>query len=378
MQSVHSDDQRKYILFHAAGATEETFFAADSRDNCSQPFIALRNRCAEMGYTLDITRDQPLDQCAWIVFWDVPSLGPRGVVETAVQSLKRVLRPREFRNIFREAITSWKRPGLALLVAEPPSIVRANARTESHKDMDIVLTWNESWLARGGKYVRTVLPVTSEFPNVKQFEFESKKLLVDISANKFSSHAAELYSARREAIRYFEQRFPDDFDLYGVGWDGLGKQSFGLTSTNDRHHYVSYRGRVSHKWDVLPRYRFAICYENAAIDDYVSQRIFDVLRCGCVPIYWGAPDIGRHVDAGAFVDRRKFGSNEELADYLRHVTEDEYEQMRDAGQRYLKSDRFRPYLAESWGEALLTALGLLPVSRSVPSAHNSQTRQTTQ
>lgn len=378
MQFAGSGSQRKYILFHAAGATEETFFAPDSRDNCSQPFIALRNRCAEMGYTLDVTRDQRLDQCAWIVFWDVPSLGPRGVVETAVQSLKRVFRPRPFRNIFREAINSRQRPGLALLVAEPPSIVRANASDDSHKDMDVVLTWNESWLARGGKYVRTVLPVTSEFPDVERIDFKSKKLLVDISANKFSSHRAELYTARREAIRYFEQRFPDDFDLYGIGWDGLGKQSFGLTSTNDRHEYVSYRGRVSHKWDVLPRYRFAICYENAVIDDYVSQRIFDVLRCGCVPIYWGAPDIASHVDAGAFVDRRRFGSNEELADYLSHVNEDEYGEMQEAGRRYLRSDRFRSYLAESWGETLLAALGLPADQTMRASAHNSQTRQSAQ
>jgi alpha(1,3/1,4) fucosyltransferase len=351
---------RHYILFHAVGATEATFFDKDARDNCAQPFIALRQRCAELGYTLDVTRDQPLDECAWIVFWDVISLGNQGPVDRLVSIAKRLLgRHHEFRNVYREALASTSRPGLALIVAEPPSISRKNMRTDVHKNMDVVLTWNESWLRSGGaKYVRSILPVTSQFPEIEKVDFDRKKLLVDISANKFSSHPMELYGKRREAIRYFEQRFPDDFDLYGIGWDGQGKRSFGLRSARDTHVYRSYRGRVSHKWDVLPRYRFAICYENAVFDDYISQRLFDILRCHCVPIYWGAPNIEKYVDPEAFVDRRRFSSNDELADYLASVTRQQYEAMLEAGRRFMKTDRFSRFLGESWGENLLHALGV--------------------
>ena len=108
----------------------------------------------------------------------------------------------------------------------------------------------------------------------------------------------------------------------------------------------------------MPRYRFAICYENAVFDDYVSQRIFDVLRCNCVPVYWGAPNIEKYVDQGAFVDRRRFSSNEALGDYLAGVGPIEYQAIIEAGQRYLKTGRFRQFLGEAWGENLLSALSV--------------------
>ncbi len=40
-----------------------------------------------------------------------------------------------------------------------------------------------------------------------------------VAANKRSSHRAELYSERRRAIRWFERHHPEQFDLYGVGWN---------------------------------------------------------------------------------------------------------------------------------------------------------------
>jgi len=350
---------RKFILFHAARATEADFFGEQSRDNCAQPFIALRKRCEELGYTLDVTKSHPLEECEWIIFWDVDSLGPMGAIEWLLQRAKRLAYHRPFRNLYREALSSAHRPGMALIVAEPPSISRRNLKTDVHGAMDVVLTWNETWLAGGGKYVRTILPITSDFPSPAVVDFDEKKLLVDISANKFSGHPAELYGQRREAIRYFERRFPRDFDLYGVGWNKGRTWTLGRRlRTGDKHHYSSYRGPVAHKWDVMPRYRFAICYENAIFEDYVSQRIFDVLRCNCVPVYWGAPNIDKYVDPGAFVDRRHFSSNAELGDYLAGVGSIEYQSMIDAGRRYLETDRFRQFLGEAWGENLLSALSL--------------------
>src|SRR6185503_12925799 len=112
---------RKYILFHAVNATEDVFFGEGSRDNAAEPFIAFKRRCAELGYTLDMTRDQPLDEIAWIIFWDVDSLGPQTLGDRLRHFAKVLLRKQHpFRNILREATRSANRPGLALIVAEPP------------------------------------------------------------------------------------------------------------------------------------------------------------------------------------------------------------------------------------------------------------------
>ena len=135
---------RKFILFHAARATEATFFDEKSRDNCTQPFVALKRRCEELGYTLDVTKDQRSEECEWIIFWDVDSLGPMGAFEWLIHAAKRLAGRRPFRNLYREALASAHRPGMALIIAEPPSISRKNEKTAGHAAFDVVLTWNET------------------------------------------------------------------------------------------------------------------------------------------------------------------------------------------------------------------------------------------
>jgi hypothetical protein len=39
------------------------------------------------------------------------------------------------------------------------------------------------------------------------------------------------------------------------------------------------------------KYKFCIAYENAAEDGYATEKLYDALRSGCIPIYWGAPDV---------------------------------------------------------------------------------------
>ena len=116
---------------------------------------------------------------------------------------------------------------------------------------------------------------------------------------------------------------------------------------------------MQHKWDVLPKYKFNICYENIRDErDYVSQRIFDVLRCGCVPIYLGAPNIEEYVDKNAYLDRSAFASNRELAQYISTISEEEYNRFLEAGRDYLASDQFKLFLSPHFVKTIVDALGL--------------------
>ena len=42
----------------------------------------------------------------------------------------------------------------------------------------------------------------------------------------------------------------------------------------------------------LEEYKFAISFESRPLPGYVSEKVVDVLLGGCVPIYFGAPDVG--------------------------------------------------------------------------------------
>ncbi len=41
----------------------------------------------------------------------------------------------------------------------------------------------------------------------------------------------------------------------------------------------------------LERYRFNICPENSLGDGYITEKLFESLWSGCIPIYWGASDL---------------------------------------------------------------------------------------
>jgi len=352
---------RRYILNHMYGSAERTLFDPNARDNCTEPYIRLRHRCAELGYTFEATRDQPLEECRWLLFWDASSITPSGFRTRFAHNMKNRIRRSSTRDLLGEAKKAGVGDRLALFIFEPPAVCPTNFDPAVHEEFPVIFTADPT-LAAGRKYHRIYFPNPMSYPRVEPLPFSQKKLLVDISGYKFSSHERELFTERRRAVRFFEQRWPSDFDLYGEGWNP-GYRSYMFRrlrgSSIRREFYPSYRGPVRHKWDVYPKYKFAMCYENMLDQPgYVTLKIFDCLRCGCVPIYLGAPDIADYVDKEAFVDRRKFSSNEELGAYIASVSEQEYEAFVDAGRAYLHGERFRPFLADTFVDTVTAVLGL--------------------
>ena len=244
----------KHILFHGIGATDASFFDENARDNCTEPFIALKKKCKELGYSLEVTKQQKLEDCEWLIFWDVPSIGPTSLSERLIFGLRNRIQGRAFRNLYQEALRAGMSDRMVLILAEPPSVYSRNLERNLHKHFKIVFTWDSN-LVDGTKYVRALLPVTSVFPNVESIPFSEKKLLVDISSNKYSRHERELYTMRRNTIKFFEQCYPADFDLYGTGWNQSQQNSFWgrLTDTQvSGHYYASYQGTVVHKSQIMP------------------------------------------------------------------------------------------------------------------------------
>jgi hypothetical protein len=345
----------KTILIHAVDGNA---FDPDARDRVSDPGIFLREKLLSLGYRLDLSADYGLDDCVWVFFYDATSVlryhGLHGIARWMRDCLIK-------RRLLRDLYTECQRAGLeqriALFLWEPPSTTFANYDARLHNLFPTIFTWNDD-LVDGRKFHKVCIPQPRQFPELPAISFSQKKLLVNISANKYSRHPRELYSARRATIRHFERVRPDDFDLYGVGWNRPA------TLVERRlpfvwHRYPSYRGTVRHKWDVLPRYRFSVCYENIRDEPgYVTEKIFDSLRADCVPIYWGASNITDYVNEGAFIDRRQFGSNLELERFIIGITETEYKRFQANIQAYLASERFAQFLPPAFAETIIRVLHL--------------------
>lgn len=53
----------------------------------------------------------------------------------------------------------------------------------------------------------------------------------------------------------------------------------------------SYRGQCISKWKTVSRYKYSLVIENSTDDYYISEKIFDALICGSMPIYHGSDKI---------------------------------------------------------------------------------------
>lgn len=150
----------------------------------------------------------------------------------------------------------------------------------------------------------------------------------------------EIYSDRIEAIKFFSKL--NKLDLYGIGWD---KKIAGFDSSYHRCAIESYRGPVSYenKIKLLNKYKFAICFENCPFPGYITEKIFDCILSGCIPIYFGAPDISEYIPYKCYIDYNDFKSFNNLNDFLENFNETKANYYLDEGYKFLISKDFKNY-----------------------------------
>jgi hypothetical protein len=74
------------------------------------------------------------------------------------------------------------------------------------------------------------------------------------------------------------------------------------------------------------------------VKGYVTEKIFNAFTAGCVPIYWGADNITDYIPKNCFIDRRDFTSDEQLYQFLKNMTEGEYQVYINDIKCFLNSD----------------------------------------
>jgi hypothetical protein len=74
------------------------------------------------------------------------------------------------------------------------------------------------------------------------------------------------------------------------------------------------------KLETIARYKFTLAFENSISQDYVTEKFFDPLIAGSVPVYRGAPNVDAFApSAHCFINAADFNGPRELAEYLLHV-----------------------------------------------------------
>jgi alpha-1,4-fucosyltransferase len=65
-------------------------------------------------------------------------------------------------------------------------------------------------------------------------------------------------------------------------------------------------------------------YENTHTKDYVTEKVYDALAAGCVPIYWGAPNFEQYLpQPNAVINATKFSNLSQLIVELERLASNE-------------------------------------------------------
>ena len=303
-----------------------------NRDNCMYPFWLLKQEFKKYGHELATQDIHSIEESQIVIYNEMPKILPK---KDDIQK-------------------SY------LLIFESELIRPDNWNLKNHKYFNKIFTWKDD-IVDDKKYFK--FNFAQSVPNQITKDLTKKeKLCTLISGNKKVNHPLELYSKRVEAIRWFEKNHPSDFDFYGIGWDKhthpnryiryfLNKTQI---ATFFKPNFPSYKGKVESKKEVLEKYKFAICYENAKdISGYITEKIFDCFFAGCVPIYWGANNITIHIPKECFIDKREFDSYEVLYEYLITMNDDKYFNYLTNIEIFLCSEKAYQFSSEFFAKILL-------------------------
>jgi hypothetical protein len=256
-------------------------------------------------------------------------------------------------------------PPCFLVVYETPLTWPKNANLDLYSSYRHVFTWDDDVAeSNGGTVLR--YPQYAKALNSDTAQ-KRKKLCCMIASNKSANvnDGRELYSDRIKVIRWFQDHAPEHFDLYGHRWDqpppSVGRLGRGLAILIGKCYrfvgykpFMSYCGPISSKGEVLGRYKFAICFENAKdFKGYVTEKIFDCFAAGCIPIYLGASNISELIPDDCFIDYRTFGSFAKCYEYMCSVSDEQLNDYQLAISNFLVSRKAVPFHPANFAKTIV-------------------------
>lgn len=205
-----------------------------------------------------------------------------------------------------------------------------------------IYTWNDSQV-NNKKIFKFYFP--QDLKTMKPINFIDKKLMVMINRNApgyyrlFSLFGKNNYFKRKKVATFLSKKYERDFDLFGRGW-----------KINSKSYKGEYKGDKLKK---LANYKFCICFENASQDGYITEKIFDCFRAGCVPVYLGPHNISKYIPQNTYIDFKGYSDNEKLVRFLKDMEKVEYNKYLTNAKKFLGSKKTIKYWSRDAFEKMI-------------------------
>lgn len=327
--------------------------------------VALAQESQRRGYTLATWDQLPVEEADVVVFLDYPAT--RETVTQIAQRSPGALR--------------------VLMLYETPLHNPHWFAQQNHALFDAILTYNPH-LLDNQRYFQMHLPIGSPPEFQSELPFEARSPLVMINTNCYmglrasplpwhwlnrrralekagwhctwsagvSGERGDLNRARRRLARAAEQQWDKAVDIFGRGWEGRNSGWY-YRVFPDSPYQLAKGPALQDKLQLLSRYRYTVAYENYEGDvGYISEKIFDALYAGTVPIYRGDRNIAKFVWPECFIDGRQFRNETELLNHVLRLPKQRWLEMRNAGRQYLNSHQIKRFQAAQYVENILDTI----------------------
>lgn len=114
------------------------------------------------------------------------------------------------------------------------------------------------------------------------------------------------------------------------------------------------------KHEFLKDYKFCFAYENSSASGYTTEKILHAKAAGCIPIYWGDPEVGRDFESKGFLNAQGCKTAEELVELVKSIDENDEAYAKMAAVPALddyRRDLVRRRLSEIGRQMMLAATG---------------------
>jgi alpha(1,3/1,4) fucosyltransferase len=262
-----------------------------------------------------------------------------------------------------------------LIIEENPTVYPETWSNQAHNQFDYILTMCDDKI-NNKKYFKYNFPCISMhenlFPLNEKINFKEKKFSCMISWNKVYEKKSNT-SFKIKIIRWFENNYPDQFDLYGPNWDEkvfsyknpltkyLNQSYFKVFRKFLGDFYPSWKGNIDAKIkkQIINKYKFIFVLENSSeYNGYITDKIFETFLSGSVPVYLGSKNIDKFIPESCFINLKNFKNLNDLYFVLNSINEEEYNFYLKNIKDYLHSDKSKIFKTEQLNKTLFEIIDL--------------------
>ncbi len=163
------------------------------------------------------------------------------------------------------------------------------------------------------------LPHFVEYDYFFDFKNREVKEYENVKKDKFCNFMASNYRAKERVDFVKELMKRKKVDCLGPVLHNMGI-SKNIGKKNQSGGYIDWR---KDKLETIKEYKFTMAFENEQAYNYVTEKIYQPLIVGSIPIYWGAPNVDKFFNPKCFINVNNFNSFKDAIDEIIKIDEDE-------------------------------------------------------